>query len=1038
MLGVPQEEIDSIYRIVAGILWLGNHTFSGEDESEIDDDDVTDKAAALFEADAEMMSTTLTYRNMQSGGRSIVVIPLKPAQACSSRDGLAKAAYDRLFAWVVSRVNEASKAESDVMQSIGVLDIFGFEIFELNSFEQLCINLANEKLQSHFNSHIFKLEQEIYVAEELNIGQIEFVDNQECLDLLEKKPKGILPMLDEECVVPKGSDMSLIQKLTETHRKSQFFEKPRKKGQEATFVVNHYAGGVAYGIDNFLDKNRDVLQPDVQSFMAGSKNTLVKALFPPPAPKKGRAPTLGGQFKKSLQELYDKLMSTEPHFIKCVKPNTVKQPAVFDSKFTLRQLQYLGLLEVIRIRRMGYPVRRQPDDFFQRYTCLDDGAAKNAKDLAQKVGKADEWQMGKTMLFMKDEMYFGLETKRGLFMEERVRRIQGFLRSVFQGRVWQRNRESIVIMQGMCRALIARTVYARKIEERDADKAIDEAISERSKALLETAISMASTLDYAAPRLKEARELLERVKQEQRVQNLLDDAIDEESEDKLEVAVQEAVGINYTDASVQKAKDMIADIKKKRAEEEEKKGQAEMARLKQEREDDAKASLQKAISSGGSPAEKRSTLQLAIAKAEELVPDDPNIAKAKDELEKIVASMGAKEALDSALASGDPDAIADAIEQSEGKPGVSADQIAAAKTKLEAARSNKEIIKQLKEAMAGKSTETVKTAIADAEKSGYDGEELKHAKLYLKQLESAKSNTKSAVLARSEGMEYESMMEEQAKVMLIKNYDKLRQRDGSALVYSNVPIRTSLLTIQPGPSAQALVALSCSIFNSILGYTGATLMQYPAMLAMEVLEKGLEQEELRDEIYAQAIKQTFGVPQGQSEVAARGWQMIYLCARTFPPSADLFPFVRAHVFLCKGGKLEGTTAQDNVFAELILQKLELINQEGPAAATPSLDAIQALRDREDITATIYFLDNSMKRYPITEETTVKQLLATIARDLNYGQMDTCGIFDVKDFAHPQYLKESLVIYKVRSLNMTPPPPAAHSLRLNLMLRPRPR
>jgi myosin heavy subunit len=1009
MLGVEQEEIDNIYQMVAGVLWLGNHTFSGEDDSEIDDDDVTDKAAALFEADAEMMSTTLTYRNMQSGGRSIVVIPLKPAQAEESRDGLAKAAYDRLFSWVVDRVNEASKAESDTMSFIGVLDIFGFEIFELNSFEQLCINLANEKLQSHFNGHIFKLEQQIYLEEELKIDKIEFVDNQECLDLIEKKPKGILPMLDEECVVPKGSDMSLIQKLTETHRKSPFFEKPRKKGQESTFVVNHYAGGVAYGIDNFLDKNRDVLQPDVQSFMAGSKNSLVKTLFPPPAPKRGRAPTLGGQFKKSLQELYDKLMSTEPHFIKCVKPNTIKQPAVFDSKFTLRQLQYLGLLEVIRIRRLGYPVRRDPADFYQRYTCLDDGAAKNAQELAQKIGTADQWQMGKTKLFMKDEMYFGLETKRGMFMEERVKRLQSFLRSSLQGRVWQKNRQSIVIMQGFCRGVMARAIYARKIDERDADAALQEAIGERSKALLETAISKASDLDYAAPQLKEARELLERVKQEQRVQNLLDEAIEEESEDKLAVAIQEAADIDYMDSSVQKAKDIVADIKKKRMEEEEKKGKAEIARLKKEREDEARAALSSAISSTYSPRERRGQLQLAIAKADELIPDDPNIAKAKEELETLKASMGAKDMLDSAIESGDPDAIADAIEQSEGKPGVTAEEIDSAKKKLEEARSNKEVIKQLKDAMAGKSTEAVKAAVAAAGERGYDGEELQHAKLYLQQLESAKSNTKSAVLARSEGMEYEAMLDDQSKVMLIKNYEKLRQRDGASFTFSQLPIKTSLLTIPPGPSAQALTALSVSLFNSILGYTGASLMQYPALLAMEVLQKGLEQEDLRDEIYVQAVKQTFG---SEGEVSARAWQMIYLCSKTFPPSEELFPFVRAHVYLCKTGRLEGVTAQDQVFADMLLQKLEKVYQDGAAESPPTQEAIQALRDREDITATIYFLDNSMKRYPITEETTIKQLLATIAKDLNYQQMDTCAIFDVKDFEHPQFLKQNLVIYKI--------------------------
>ena len=527
MLGVSEEEVANIYKMVAGILHLGNHTFSGEDESEIDDDDVTDRAAAIFECDAEMMGTTLTYRNMQSGGRSIVVIPLKPPQAVEARDGLAKAAYDRLFDWIVQRINKSAEPSQDVAQSIGVLDIFGFEIFELNSFEQLCINLANEKLQSHFNGHIFKLEQSVYKEEKLKIEQIEFVDNQECLDLIEKKPKGILPMLDEECVVPKGSDMSLLQKMTETHRKCQFFEKPRKRGQEVTFVVNHYAGGVAYSVEKFLEKNKDLLQADIQSFMAGSKNALCKALFPPPAPKKGRAPTLGGQFKKSLNELYQKLLSTEPHFIKCVKPNQVKQPAVFDSRFTLRQLTYLGLLEVIRIRRMGYPVRRDPADFLDRYSILDNGKSKNAKALAEKIGAKGQWQMGKTKLFMKDQMYFDLETKRGMVMEERCRVIQRFLRSTFSGLKWKETIGSFVAMQAVVKGAQARKLAERKREEKEVDEAIDEAIRERSKALLDSSLAMAAGIHYSAPRQKEARALFERLVQENRVQDLLDAAIEE-------------------------------------------------------------------------------------------------------------------------------------------------------------------------------------------------------------------------------------------------------------------------------------------------------------------------------------------------------------------------------------------------------------------------------------------------------------------------------------------------------------------------------
>ena len=1005
LLGVSQEEVLNVYSVVSGVLHLGNHTFSGEEESEIDDDDVTDKAAALFETDAEMMGTTLTYRNMQSGGRSIVVIPLKPPQAAESRDGLAKAAYDRLFDWIVARINTASLVESTekIAQSVGVLDIFGFEIFELNSFEQLCINLANEKLQSHFNGHIFKLEQSVYKEEKLKIESIEFVDNQECLDLIEKKPKGILPMLDEECVVPKGSDMSLLQKMTETHRKCAFFEKPRKKGQESTFVVNHYAGGVAYSVEGFLEKNRDMLQPDIQSFMAGSKNALVRELFPPPAPKKGRAPTLGGQFKKSLTELYQKLLSTEPHFIKCVKPNQVKQPAVFDSRFTLRQLTYLGLLEVIRIRRLGYPVRRNPPEFLERYGILAPGA-KSAKEIAEKVGTQDQWQMGKTKLFMKDQMYFDLETKRGLVMEERVRTIQMFLKSAFSGQKWKETQMKFVEMQAVVRGVQARKVFERRRAEADVDTAIAEAIKERDKSLLDSAIAMASGIGYSAPRLKEARTLFERVVQENRVQDLLDAAIDSEDESKLLVAVKEAEGINYTDSTVDDARKIIDGIRKKRAEEEAKKSAEQAAKDKKAREQAAAKALKASMSAKGTAAERRQAMQAAIAAAEDVIPQDPNIAKAKGELDTLIASMGASEILESALSAGDPDAIQDAIEKTEGKPGVTQQMIAGAKASLAKAEASREVIQVLKDAMATSSIETVKSAVAAAEEKQYDGEHYTSAKLYLKQLESAKSNTKDAVLARSEGMGYETMLEEQSKVMLIQKYEKLKARDGSALVYTNQDIRTSILQLENN----GLTALAVSMFNSLLGFTGAKLMQYPAMLALEVLQKGLETAELRDEIYAQCIKQTF---ESEGDISARTWQMINLCARTFPPSEQFLPYVRTHVYLCKMGQLDGVTKHDSALAETTLAKLRKI-QGAPASAPPSQETIQAVRDSEPLTCTIYFLDNSMKRYPITEETTVKALLETIARDLKYSQMDSCAIFDVKDFEYPIHVRENLVVYDV--------------------------
>ena len=227
-----------------------------------------------------------------------------------------------------------------------------------------------------------------------------------------QKGTGIFPMIDEECVVPKGTDTTLLQKMQETHRKNMYWGKA-PKGTRTMFVVNHYAGGVGYDVSCFLEKNRDQLQPDIQSFMAESGDKFIQGLFPAAVQKKrGRQPTLGGQFRKSLQELYEKLVSTAPHFIKCLKTNEVKKPGIFDGQFCIRQITYLGLIEVVNIRRQGYPIRRTPEVFFARYSVLDD-ACKDHKGILDKLGTKGQWQLGKTFVFMKDEMFMNLETQRG-------------------------------------------------------------------------------------------------------------------------------------------------------------------------------------------------------------------------------------------------------------------------------------------------------------------------------------------------------------------------------------------------------------------------------------------------------------------------------------------------------------------------------------------------------------------------------------------------------------------------------------------------
>lgn len=293
-MGVSNDEVQSLFRVVAAVLHLGNLSFGTNDEGhatvKLKGSGPLSTVAALFESQADELERTLTVRSMQSGGKNteVVRIPLTVEQAVETQEGLAKTAYSRVFDWVVSRLNQVvdSPAGESTRNTIGVLDIFGFEIFEENSFEQLCINLANEKLQGHFNNHIFKLEMQVYAAEGLDLTKISFVDNQPIIDLIEKKPSGLFPMIDDECVVPKGDDASLLGKLHDLHRKNKYWVNPpraksRAEEQKLQFIVQHYAGRVVYSAAGFLTKNRDLLHPDLEKYMASSASSFVRALFPP-------------------------------------------------------------------------------------------------------------------------------------------------------------------------------------------------------------------------------------------------------------------------------------------------------------------------------------------------------------------------------------------------------------------------------------------------------------------------------------------------------------------------------------------------------------------------------------------------------------------------------------------------------------------------------------------------------------------------------------------------------------------------------------
>uniref|UniRef100_A0A8C3DKP1 Myosin VIIB n=1 Tax=Corvus moneduloides TaxID=1196302 RepID=A0A8C3DKP1_CORMO len=386
-----------ISKLLAAILHLGNVEFQAAVYDNLDCSDVMDSphfsiATKLLEVDSSELQNSLTNLSIIVRGES-VSRPLNVVQAADGRDAFVKGIYGRIFLWIVNKINSAifnptSQKPKDRRQSIGLLDIFGFENFSNNSFEQLCINIANEHLQQFFVHHVFKLEQEEYLAEHIAWNNIDFTDNRQALEVIALKPMNIISLIDEESRFPKGTDATMLVKINSLHGKSKVYIPP-KSVHDTKFGINHFAGVVFYESKDFLEKNRDTLSANVMQVVHSSKNKFLREIFQvettPPSLGRGtirhlgsdqgldttkRLSTLGGQFKQSLEKLMKILEQCQPYFIRCIKPNDYKKPLLFDRELCIKQLRYSGMMETIQIRKAGYPIRYSFEEFFERYRVL--------------------------------------------------------------------------------------------------------------------------------------------------------------------------------------------------------------------------------------------------------------------------------------------------------------------------------------------------------------------------------------------------------------------------------------------------------------------------------------------------------------------------------------------------------------------------------------------------------------------------------------------------------------------------------------------
>uniref|UniRef100_A0A8B9CT60 Myosin VB n=1 Tax=Anser brachyrhynchus TaxID=132585 RepID=A0A8B9CT60_9AVES len=490
LLGVKESHQMAIFRIIAAILHLGNLEIQSERDGDAcsvsSEDEHLNHFCSLLGVEQGQMQHWLCHRKLVTTAETYVK-SMSVQQVVNARNALAKHIYAQLFGWIVQHINKALHTTVKQHSFIGVLDIYGFETFEVNSFEQFCINYANEKLQQQFNSHVFKLEQEEYMKEGIPWTLIDFYDNQPCIDLIEAK-LGILDLLDEECKVPKGTDQNWAQKLYDRHGGSQHFQKPRMSN--ISFIVLHFADKVEYQCEGFLEKNRDTVYEEQINILKASKYQMVADLFQDEkdaasatslgkgtskinvrsarpvikAANKEHKKTVGHQFRNSLHLLMETLNATTPHYVRCIKPNDEKLPFKFDAKRAVQQLRACGVLETIRISAAGFPSRWTYHDFFNRYRVLmkkRDLSKNDKKQICQTlledlIKDPDKFQFGRTKIFFRAGQVAYLEKLRADKFRAATIMIQKTVRGWLQRIKYQRLRRAAIVIQRYTRGHLAR------------------------------------------------------------------------------------------------------------------------------------------------------------------------------------------------------------------------------------------------------------------------------------------------------------------------------------------------------------------------------------------------------------------------------------------------------------------------------------------------------------------------------------------------------------------------------------------------------
>ncbi|TDH06925.1 hypothetical protein EPR50_G00118270 [Perca flavescens] len=531
-IGFTEEEVNSVYRILSAILNTGNIEFASitsqhqTDKSEVPNSAALENAASLLSIGTEELQEALTSQCVVTRGETIIRTNTVD-KAADVRDAMSKALYGRLFSWIVNRINSLLQPDMNIcaaesVMNVGILDIFGFENFKKNSFEQLCINIANEQIQFYFNQHIFALEQMEYQSEGVDASLVEYEDNRPILDMFLQKPMGLLSLMDEESRFPQATDQTLVDKF-EDNLRCKYFWIP--KHVELCFGIQHYAGKVMYSVNGFLGKNRDTLPADIIVVLRTSENKLLQQLFSSPLTKTGnlamsraritaasrslppqlgsgrtkspkyllkmdtmemmrhpeettnmRRQTVASYFRYSLMDLLSKMVVGQPHFVRCIKPNDDRQGLRFCKERVMLQLRYTGILETVNIRRQGYSHRILFEEFVNRYYYLAFRAHQMPETSKENVvailerAKLEGWVLGKTKVFLR---YYHVE-QLNLLLREVIARVvvmqaytKGWLGARRYRKEKQKRNRGAVIIQSAWRGYVARQNLKQIKKERE-------------------------------------------------------------------------------------------------------------------------------------------------------------------------------------------------------------------------------------------------------------------------------------------------------------------------------------------------------------------------------------------------------------------------------------------------------------------------------------------------------------------------------------------------------------------------------------------